>query len=322
VWVVRTQLFTSFERPSLSLKRLAVMVAVLGVSVSAAACTKSVDTAASTPVSTTTVTVTAGEVNPHPSGSSATRSSPSSVAASGLNPATAKSLTTMLSQLPGTAGISIAPVGDDQPGAVFGELQTEVSWSTIKVPLSLAAFRQFGAAAQPDITLAIVNSDNAAAERLWAMLGAPTQAAAAVQRVLKETGDTTTVVQSQQVRSGFTAFGQTEWSLSEQARFAARFPCMPDSAGILELMREVGGSQQWGANSIDDSAVKGGWGPQDTGAGYLVRQLAIVPTGTGEVAVTLATTPDAGKFEDGIAILDTVATWISENLDQLPAGAC
>jgi hypothetical protein len=47
-------------------------------------------------------------------------------------------------------------------------------------------------------------------------------------------------------------------------------------------------------------------------------------TGTGRFrrAVTMATTPDAGNFEEGTAILATVATWISQNLDQLPAGAC
>ncbi|PXW30225.1 UNVERIFIED_CONTAM: hypothetical protein DES50_10834 [Williamsia faeni] len=48
----------------------------------------------------------------------------------------------------------------------------------------------------------------------------------------------------------------------------------------------------------------------------------LVPTGSGRVAVTMATTPDDGSFEEGAPILDTVATWISQNLDQLPAGAC
>jgi hypothetical protein len=32
--------------------------------------------------------------------------------------------------------------------------------------------------------------------------------------------------------------------------------------------------------------------------------------------------PEAVEFDDAATILDTVATWISENLDQLPAGAC
>lgn len=316
-------MFISSERsgPGLTrFRRLVVMVTVLCVSVVAGACTESVDTAVSTSVSTTTVTVVAP--GPGPSGSPATTSTTSSVGTPGLKPATTQSLQAMVNRLPGAVGISIAPVGSDQPAQLFGDLPTEVAWSTIKVPLSLAAFRVFGGAAQPDIELAIVNSDNAAAERLWSMFGTPVQAAAAVQKVLKEAGDTTTVVQSQRVRSGFTAFGQTEWSLIEQARFAAQLPCMTESAGILTLMREVGGSQQWGTATIEGSAVKGGWGPQDPGPGYLVRQLAVVPSGSGEVAVTMAATPDAGEFEDGTAILDTVATWISENLDHLPAGEC
>lgn len=295
-------------------RHLAVVVAVLGASVVQMACTETVDSVSPTSASTTTVTV----IEPSLSGSSMTRPP----TAQTLKPATARALQSMLSQLPGTVGISIAPVGGDQPGELFGDLPTEVAWSTIKVPLALAATRAYGQSAQSDIELAIVHSDNAAAERLWSMLGSPIQAAAAVQEVLREAGDTSTVVQSQRVRSGFTAFGQTEWSLIEQARFAARFPCMPDSAGILLLMRETAGSQQWGAAMIDEAAVKGGWGPQDPGPGYLVRQLAVVPAGSGGVAITIATTPEAGDFEDGTAIVDTVATWISENLDQLPAGEC
>jgi hypothetical protein len=187
----------------------------------------------------------------------------------------------------------------------------------------LAALRQFGAAAQPDIDLAIMNSDNAAAERLWEMLGTPTEASAAVTRVLADAGDATTVVQSEKVRAGFTAFGQTQWSLVNQARFASQLPCMPDSAGILGLMRKVSGTQQWGVQKIEGTAVKGGWGPQpDPEGNYLVRQMAVVPTGSGDVVVTMTTTPDAGTFEDGTAILDTVGMWIAQHLDELPAGTC
>lgn len=229
----------------------------------------------------------------------------------------------MLNEQSGSVGIAIGPVNGTAPAQLFGDLPTEVSWSTIKVPLALAALREVGAVAQPDINLAIMNSDNAAAERLWGMLGEPTEASAAVTEVLREAGDTTTVVQSQKVRAGFTAFGQTQWSLVNQARFASQLPCMPDGAGILSLMRQVSGTQQWGVQSIDGTAVKGGWGPQaDVEGNYLVRQMAVVPVDAGDVVVTMATTPDNGTFEDGTAVLDDVGAWIAENLDDLPAGQC
>lgn len=286
----------------------------------AAACTSSDDPPSSISTSTSTTTITVP--SPNPSADPATRTA-IAPEVPGFSRATTQKLQALLNTQPGSIGIAIGPVGGTAPAQYFGDLSTEVSWSTIKVPLALAALREYGAQAQPDINLAIMNSDNAAAERLWDMLGTPTEAAAAVTEVLREAGDTTTVVQSQRVRAGFTAFGQTEWSVVEQARFASQLPCMPGGAGILSLMQKVSGTQQWGVQMIEGTSVKGGWGPQpDAEGNYLVRQLAVVPTDTGEVAVTMATTPDGGTFEDGTAILDTVGTWILENLDELPAGQC
>ena len=74
--------------------------------------------------------------------------------------------------------------------------------------------------------LSITASDNAAAGQLWASLGEPHTAAAQVQTVLRSGGDGDTLVQSQRVRPGFTAFGQTIWSLANQAGFVAALPCI------------------------------------------------------------------------------------------------
>jgi hypothetical protein len=271
------------------------------------------------PSSTTSVPVP----SPNPSADPATRTTTIATDVLGFSPATTRSLQTMLNGLPGSVGVAIGPVGTSESAQLFGDLATEVAWSSIKVPLALAAQRADPEGSEADIVLAITNSDNAAAQRLWESLGTPVEAAAAVRDILVEAGDTTTQVQSQQVRPGFTAFGQTQWSLLAQAEFATEFPCMPDSANILALMRNVSGSQQWGVQMIEDAAVKGGWGPEpDPEGNYLVRQLAVVPVGGAQVAITMATTPDGGTFEEGIAILDSVGAWISANLDELPAGTC
>jgi hypothetical protein len=261
--------------------------------------------------------------SPNPSADPATRTATGATDVPGFSPATTRNLQTMLNGLPGSVGVAIGPVGTSQSSQLFGDLDTEVAWSSIKVPLALAAQRADPEGSEADIVLAITYSDNAAAQRLWESLGTPVEAAAAVQDILVEAGDTATQVQSQQVRPGFTAFGQTQWSLLAQAEFAAAFPCMPDSATILALMRNVSGSQQWGVQMIEDAAVKGGWGPEaDPEGNYLVRQLAVVPAGDGQVAVTMAATPDGGTFEEGTAILDSVGAWISENLDEMPVGTC
>lgn len=307
-------MFTFSERPASTL-RGALVIGVLSVALVVGACTT--DDPARRATSTTTITVA-------PSSSVVTTTrTPTSVrlSATGFSPALLQSMQKMLDAQPGKVGLAIGPVGGARPAQVFGDLTTEVSWSTIKAPLALAALRADPEAAAPVIVPAIVNSDNAAAEQLWSMLGTPREAAAAVDEILAEAGDTTTRVQSQRVRSGFTAFGQTQWSLLLQNKFAAQFPCMPDSESILDLMGQVSGTQQWGVQDIEGAEVKGGWGP-GVDYGYLVRQLAVVPGLGGQLAVTMATIPDAGTFEDGSAILDGVGEWVSKNLKQLPAGRC
>ncbi|SIR78191.1 serine hydrolase [Williamsia sterculiae] len=229
--------------------------------------------------------------------------------------------------LPGKVGVAIAAVGAGGEPVVLGDLTTGVAWSTIKVPLAIAASRRAGTRVASAVRRAIVESDNDAAYQLWNSLGASTAAAQATQAVLREAGDTVTVVQSQQVRGpDFTPFGQTQWSLVQQARFAAGLPCIPDSGIVVGLMGRVAGNQQWGVETASSpalvaTAVKGGWGPGPDG-GYLVRQLGLVTTSRGLTAVALATLPDAGSFEAGTAVLDTVGGWLAKNVDALPAGRC
>lgn len=304
----------SSDRPGIS-RRGALVIGAVGTVIVLAGCSAGNPEPRAT--STTTITVA-----PSPSVVTTTHTPPSvPQSVSGLSPALLSSMQKMLDAQPGEVGLAIGPVGGAKPAEVFGDLTTEVAWSTIKAPLALAAQRADPEAAAPVIVPAIVNSDNAAAEQLWSMLGTPREAAAAVDEILAEAGDTTTRVQSQRVRSGFTAFGQTQWSLILQNEFAAQFPCIPGSESILELMGQVSGSQQWGVADVEGAQVKGGWGP-GIDYGYLVRQLAVVPSASGQVAVTMATIPDAGTFEDGTAILDSVGQWVSKNLNQLPAGTC
>src|SRR4051794_29666211 len=86
--------------------------------------------------------------------------------------------------LPGTVGLAYLPVGGK--GVVtLGDWTRGVAWSTSKVPLAIAALRAAREAAEPYVTEAISRSDNAAAERLWSMLGPPAAAAVAVEAVLR-----------------------------------------------------------------------------------------------------------------------------------------
>ena len=220
----------------------------------------------------------------------------------------------------GPIGLALVPVGGG-PSTVLGTWTSGVAWSTVKVPLAVAALRGGGDAALADATAAIESSDNTAAEALWGSLGDSAAAGVAVESVLQQGGDAATAVQRERIRPEFSAFGQTEWSTQDQATFAAGLSCIPDAAPVVEMMNSVVPEQQWGLAKLSDAAFKGGWGPSVRG-GYDVRQVGIVTTVAGRVGVAIAAQPNSGSFTDGTAMLDAVGGWLESRSAQLPAGHC
>jgi len=179
---------------------------------------------------------------------------------------------------------------------------------------------------------ALTLSDNEAALALFADLeaahGGAVGAAAAVDEVLAEAGDTTTHVSSVG-RDGFTPFGQTQWSLELQELFMSQLAagCVGSAASsdyVLGLMGEVS-SDTWGLGSAGLPARwKGGWGP-GTDGGYLVRQMGVFEPGGGKLTVVaLAALPDDGSFETGQSMATSVAQWAADRAVRFagPARAC
>jgi hypothetical protein len=181
--------------------------------------------------------------------------------------------------------------------------------------LAIAALRSDWLRAKDLAVLAITESDNRASEQLWSGLGDPVDAARRVQGIIAEGGDTVTVVESRRLRRGYTAFGQTEWTLQRQARFAAELPSIPDSVDVIDLMRSLHTGQRWGL-AAKGFAAKGGWGPGTHGE-YLVRQFGIVPTPSGQWGVALAAEVHDGVFETGVDVLNTLAEWLLSRLPVL-----
>lgn len=221
--------------------------------------------------------------------------------------------------LSGKVGLALMPVGGDRVVAL-GDWTTGPAWSTMKVPLTLAALRAnsgyTGAAAN-----AITYSDNTAADTLWQSLGGADTAAQTVQAVLREGGDATTKVPSVRTRSDYSAFGQADWSLSDQLKFASRLPCLPESDAVTSLMGKISSGQRWGLGYLDNAEFKGGWGP-DTSGSYLVRQFGLIPVDGGELAIAIAAQPNSGSFDDGTYMLTKVATLINAHLEELRGGHC
>ncbi|WP_231384168.1 MULTISPECIES: serine hydrolase [Mycobacteriaceae] len=239
------------------------------------------------------------------------------------SPASAEPLQASFAQLANTiganVGIAYAPVGQNQV-ATLGSLQNGVAWSTIKVPLAIAALHANRPNAQELAAKAVTASDNDAAEQLWASLGPAPQAAQQVQAVLRAGGDTGTAVESRRLRPEFSAFGQTQWPLARQAVFAAHLPCMAVAAPVYSLMRNTVPDQRWGLAGLNVPS-KGGWGP-GAGGGYLVRQFGIVHAPAGDLAVALAAEPKDGSFGSGTAALNQLTQWLSAHAAELPGGRC
>ncbi|WP_374024229.1 hypothetical protein [Mycobacterium sp. HNNTM2301] len=214
--------------------------------------------------------------------------------------------------VPAEVGIAIAR--QDRTYSL-GRWWSGVAWSTIKVPLAIAALRCDWLLAKDLAVKAITESDNHASERLWSGLGDPEEAARRVQGVIAEGGDTATVVESRRLRHGYTAFGQTQWTLQRQARFAAELPSIPDSSDVINLMQRLSSGHRWGL-AAKGFAAKGGWGPGMHGD-YLVRQFGIVPTPSGQWGVALAARVHDGVLETGVDVLNAMSEWVLSRLPGL-----
>jgi hypothetical protein len=241
-------------------------------------------------------------------------------------PSGAASLTADFAQLEkklhAVTGLAVTAVGSSGKAPItLGHWQSGTAWSTIKVPLAIAALREeHPPDVTPAMTAAITESDNAAAESLWQSLGDPVTASHKVEAVLRQTGDST-IVQSQKVRPEFTAFGQTDWTLSDQARFISSAVCDSRNAPIFALMGQVTAAQRWGMGIIPGSRFKGGWGPSTSGS-YLVRQMGVLTTPAGMTAVALAADHGSGSFADSIQDLTEMARWLTAHMAALPTGQC
>ncbi|WP_116115665.1 hypothetical protein [Austwickia chelonae] len=230
-------------------------------------------------------------------------------------------LVAALEKLPGNlserSGLAVLPVGGRGEPALWGAIRTGPAWSTIKVPMSVAA----GSAHQEASRLAISQSDNEAAARLWASLGGGEEAATAVRAELQRGGDTRTSVQHQEVRPPYTPYGQTNWQLNDSARYTATLPCRPEAAATYTQMHTIAADQRWGLGSIHAEAYKGGWGPA-VDQQYVARQIGVIarPDGTRTAIAMIALSP--GGYEQAATDLDILTGTMREHLGKLPSGRC
>jgi hypothetical protein len=174
-------------------------------------------------------------------------------------------------------GLAIGPLGGGRI-ETRGELRESRAWSTMKVPVIVAAITA-GRADWDAIEAAITRSDNGAAQRLWQALD---DGVAEVEAVLRKAGDHETTLEREPDPRGHSSFGRTVWSLPAAVTFysaLARGELLParDSERILDAMGRVVPEQRWGLGTLDPPIpFKGGWGPrEDPDGGYEVVQVGI-----------------------------------------------
>ncbi|MDK4323595.1 hypothetical protein [Corynebacterium accolens] len=217
----------------------------------------------------------------------------------------------------GNVGIAVS---DGTTTVAAGRTAPETAWSTSKVPVLIAAHRA-GLIGPDVVTSAITYSNNAAAQSAWDALGGGAQAAQAAQQVLAEAGDTTTQVQSQVTRPEFSAFGQTQWSVGDQAAFMAKLRCVNGAEPILTAMSTPDPAQSYGLRNLEGAALKGGWGP-DIAGGYDVRQMGLATIGGREVAVALIASAPDGQYASAQPLLSGMALDLSKAEIAWPTPAC
>ncbi|AWB85019.1 hypothetical protein C3E79_03470 [Corynebacterium liangguodongii] len=213
----------------------------------------------------------------------------------------------------GSVGIAVAGAGETLVGGDDGAYP---AWSTIKVPIAIAAQRVAPADAQALAPAMIQASDNAAAESLWSVITPPD-----VDAVLADTGVQASV-NTTKLRPEFSVFGQTLLTASQEATLASHLACVAGAGPVLTLMGSVNADQAYGLGHLPGARLKGGWGPDVQGS-YQVRQLARVANSRGEdVALAITVLPADGTYATGQAMANEAANQLAPLLDALPTAAC
>jgi hypothetical protein len=193
-------------------------------------------------------------------------------------------------------GVSVRAAG----GVVHaGELQDLRSWSSIKVPVAVAAEQKAlqtggGDDIAADVDAAITASDNDAALRLWDSLGDTDEDSARyVDVVLRQAGDPTKTVADRN-RSDYEGFGDDRWTLDNQVIFADRLACLTGAGPVLDAMGRISDDHRHGAGELPGALFKGGWGADADGT-YLLREFGLAGDEGARVPFAVAVTTADGS---------------------------
>lgn len=198
----------------------------------------------------------------------------------------------------GRATVAVGPftAGDNRP---------EPAFSTMKVPLAIAALRQ-DQAFYPDAEAAVTRSDNPAAHRMFGQVPA-----ASYEGVIREAGARTTTPAGYQMG--------TMWTTSDQAEFASGLRCVAGHEPVLDMMGRIVDYQHWGLGRVGGARFKGGWNHHE--GGHLARQFGLIPGPHGDIAVAITAHSPKGH-EGSFAMLNELANGLNAMRGDLPTSRC
>lgn len=250
-----------------------------------------------------TITVTSTTTHPH------AQPADEPVGEEGVDTLLSTIADAVATQFGGTVAVAAGGIGSSDDPAM-------PAWSTIKVPLAVAAYRVAPDTAQLAAPAAITASDNDAALQLWNAL--PPGAGDAV----LADGGVPKTINTERIRPEFSTFGQTMLTAAEESTFMSNLSCLSGAGPVLELMGQIVPGQDYGLGQLPNAQFKGGWGPSASG-GYQVRQMGLVSNTAGQdVALALTVVPADGSYQTGQAMANAVAEQLRGRLDQLPVAAC
>lgn len=191
-------------------------------------------------------------------------------------------------------------------GAEFKPL----AWSTIKVPIALAAERT-GKQDQYILDKTLKESDNATSWTLWVAVRNSVGGTEAATR--KAVSKVTTKSQGNpiwpQVAPGsITPYGYAKWGIEEQARFMTSVPCQPKGKRVYKAMGDVAPWQKYGLGTVRGMHFKGGWGQHEDGT-YTQRQMGVMKYGDGYLGIAVYSYygGKGDRYSGGEAALNDVA---------------
>ena len=185
------------------------------------------------------------------------------------------------------------------------------SWSTVKVPIAIAAMRTGHFEGQVD--LAIKESDNPASYVLWKQVvyNSP-DARVVVDKLLAEGESKITWPQTES--SGNVPYGYTRWLLPDQSKFGAHLACLPKAEYVYDAMGDIVEWQQYGLTRLPHVHAKGGWGYDPELGWYTVRQFGTLEIEGGTIGLAMTSVQMDGAIhgettahETSVAALDDAA---------------